>query len=43
MKVSLLFKPERWRVPMRSISRRLRLSLLPEMVQMARILISETQ
>ena len=46
MSVSLSFKPEGWRVPrlwMRRISCRLRLSLLPEMGQRARILTSETQ
>ena len=46
MKESLSFMPEGWRVPrlwMRRISCRLRLSLLPEMGERARIFISETQ
>ena len=46
MKESLSFMPEGWRVPrlwMRHISCRLRLSLLPEMGQRARIFISKTQ
>ena len=46
MMEGLSFMPEGWRVPrlwMRRISCRLRLSLLPEIGQRARIFISETQ